>query len=680
MKKQLAFVKIYGMLIQDKNKLCRKNKFFNEKNKEWNDVVWNISPECISAVMLCIIWVYSRKGSPLPTLKNRLFQVCFLVTFCSMTSNVISTLMLYHYEEIPLILTWLVTSIYFAATPLMGIVYYYYAVAVLTENKDNAGRIMAWSSPPAAVYFLMVLTNPFTKWIFDVVPGTGYVRGPAISSTYLVFYLYCAACIVATLLKGGEVDPAAKRILAIFPMVAVAVIVVQQMFPDYILSGSAATCALLLLYLYLQNKQISIDHLTGLPNRQEFLKLLDLRLQKRKDEPFTIVVLSLKNFKTVNNNFGQMGGDLFLQEAGRFFRDAAAPCPLYRYGGDEFAVLMESGEEDQIRRLVLTLLERMTSPWEIRGYSCVIPGAVGIVRYPESASRREDLISGIEFAVSQAKQDRTKSYSYCTPEMLQALSRRNKIAEILKDALRTGNFQVYYQPILSVKDGRFTLAESLLRMNETPIGPVYPNEFIPIAEETGIIVELTYLVLERVCAFLRRMTDQGVELDGISVNFSGIQFSQADVIQRVSGIIESAGVPYSKIKIEITESVVAENFEQLNGFIQEMHSRGVRFGLDDFGTGYSNISSVFCVPLDTIKLDKSLVYLSMKDSKYSLAVRQLVRVFKEFDLFVLAEGVETEEQRDFVTDCGCDMIQGFLYARPMPEEQAEQVIGREQAL
>ena len=136
------------------------------------------------------------------------------------------------------------------------------------------------------------------------------------------------------------------------------------------------------------------------------------------------------------------------------------------------------------------------------------------------------------------------------------------------------------------------------------------------------------------------------------------------------------GVPYSKLKIEITESVVAGNYDQLNSFIEDMHERGIRFGLDDFGTGYSNVSSVFSLALDTIKVDKSLVDLSMTDRKYAMAVRQLVRVFKEFGMSVLAEGVETEAQRDFVTGCGCDMIQGFLYARPMPEEQAQAYLGR----
>lgn len=643
-------------------------------------MTWNISSECVSAVMLCIIWVYSRKGSPLPTLKNRLFQVCFLVTFCAITSNVLSTEMLYRYQSLPSGLIWIVTTIYFVTTPLMGTVYYCYAVAVLYEHRDRAGAVMAWSALPALAYLVLVLFNPLTKSLFDITPSAGYIRGPLIFSTYLVFYLYCVACIVLTLIKRKQADPAVRRILVIFPMVAVVVIIIQQIFPDYILSGSAATCALLLLYLYLQNKQISIDHLTGLPNRQEFLKLLDLKIQKRKEEPFTILVLSLKNFKLVNNHFGQQSGDLFLQQISGYVQRAAAPSILYRYSGDEFAMVLEGGKPERTRELVPALLDRLSRPWSIGEYSCVIPGVIGVVRYPDSAGCREDLISSIEYAVSQAKQDRNKNYSYCTPEMLQAVNRRNQIAEILKEALHTGGFQVNYQPILATKTGRFTMAESLLRMNDTPLGPIYPNEFIPIAEETGLIVEITYLVLERVCAFLRRLMDEGRELEGISVNFSAIQFSQPDVAERIDRIMKDFGVPYSKLKIEITESVVSDNYEQLNGFIQRMHELGVQFGLDDFGTGYSNVSCVFSLPLDTIKLDKSLIRLAMTDQKYAMAVRQFVRVFKEFGMRVLAEGVETGEQRDFVVDSGCDLIQGFLYARPVPEAEAERYLGTQRAL
>lgn len=639
-------------------------------------MTWNISSECISLVTLCIIWVYSRKGNPLPTLKNRLFQACFLVTFCAMSSNVLSTMMLYHYRELPLFLTWLVNTVYFVATPLMGTVYYFYAVAVLFEHREGAGRIMAWSAVPAGVYLLLVLFNPLSKSIFDILPDTGYVRGPLIFSTYLVFYLYCTACFVLTLIKGEQTDPAARRILAVFPLVAASVIVVQQIFPDYILSGSAATCALLLLYLYLQNKQISIDHLTGAPNRQEFLNALDHRLHKRRDMPFLVLVLSLKNFKAVNNSFGQQNGDLFLQEICKYLREAAAPCPLYRYSGDEFAVILEDEQYSRAHTLVQTLQERLARPWSVKGYQCVIPGVFGVVRYPISADSKEEIISGIEYAVARAKLGKAGAAVYGTPEMLKSIRRRDRIVDVLKQSLKTGDFQVYYQPILSLDTHRFTLAESLLRMPDTPMGPLYPNEFIPIAEDTGLIVEITYQVLEQVCVFLRRLLDEGRELDGISVNFSSLQFSQPDVKERIDQILRTYGIPYGKIKIEITERVVSDNYEMLTGFIAEMHRRGIRFGLDDFGTGYSNISTVFNLPLDTIKLDKSLVDISMLDQKYALAVRQFVRVFKAFGMNVLAEGVETPAQSEFVAGCGCDMIQGYLYARPMPAEQAASLLGR----
>ncbi|MEA5002005.1 MAG: EAL domain-containing protein, partial [Christensenella sp.] len=202
------------------------------------------------------------------------------------------------------------------------------------------------------------------------------------------------------------------------------------------------------------------------------------------------------------------------------------------------------------------------------------------------------------------------------------------------------------------------------------------SEFIPIAEDTGLVVDITYQVLTKVCAFLRQQLDAGKDISSISVNFSSKQFLQNDAAQRVLDIIEKSGVPYSCIKIEITESTLIENVEAVSSFISAIHSRGVRFALDDFGVGYSNISTVLGFPIQTVKLDKSLVWSSVDNPKSEAVVRHMIAAFKELGIRVLAEGVENEEQRSFVADCGSDMIQGFLYARPMPAQEVAAFLGK----
>lgn len=631
---------------------------------------WNIAAECISVVTLSIIWAYSRKGNPLPSLRNMIFQGCFLATFCAMVSNILSTVMLAYPQYAPPSLTWAVTMVYFAATPLMGLAYYCYAAAVLYEKRPGVRRVLLWSSLPGAAYLVLVLLNPFTKWLFDVDAQGVYSQGRLILSTYLVFYVYCLAALALTLVRGNWVERRVCTILTAFPVVAVVVIIIQQAFPAIILSGSAATCALLLIYLYLQNKQISIDHLTGLPNRLEFLNMLDLCIQHRACSAFTVVVLSLRDFKQTNDTFGQECGDGILQGIADYLTTAAGPHRLYRFSGDEFAILLEGRDDDGTRDLVQTLLRRMESPWRAAETRCIIGASLGVARYPDSSETVEGLVHGVEYAVQRAKAKRGLTVCYCDQEMLAEIQRRAQIVEILKEKLRNDSFELYYQPILSTESGRFVLAESLLRIPQSPIGPIYPSEFIPIAEETGLIVEMTEQILVKVCQFINRLEREGVELDGVHVNFSAVQFTQPNLAQRVVELVRRQGAPLSKVKIEITESILAENGAVVRAFAEEMHRQGVLLGLDDFGTGYSNLSSVLEMPLDIIKFDKSMLWSAMEEPRAATMMGHLSRAFHELGLSVLVEGVETKAQSRLARSCGVDLIQGYLYAKPVPEEEA----------
>lgn len=639
-------------------------------------MVWNITAECVSAIILCIIWVYSRKGNSLPTLQNKFFGVCFVVTFIAIISNIAATLLLYNLDAVPLFLAWAVNIVYFVMTPLMGVFYFNYVVSFVLEDPKRIYRTLMWTSIPAAVYLIFVFTSPANGLLFNIDSVVGYSRGPYIAVTYIVFYLYCFACPLIVFLKGKHLEASTRRILISFPIIAAVVIIVQQFASEYVLTGSAATCALLIIYLYLQNKQISLDHLTNLPNRQEFLKMLDLKIRHYGDVPFTVMVLSLKSFKNINERFGQHNGNRFLQLVASYLQLIVGSKHLYRYSGDEFAWIVDATDKSVIEPLYQILLSRMGIPWDTPECSCLLSYAFGVVQYPLSADAVEDLIDGIEFSVTQAKREPNVHACFCTPEMLQKVKRRSTIIEILKDRLSHDSFEVYYQPILSLETATFDKAEALLRLGDTPIGPVYPSEFIPIAEETGLIIDITYQVLNKVCHFVKKLVDEGTDIKTVSVNFSAPQFLQENISQRVFEIIEQSGADYSNIKIEITESVLMENYEVVKDFLGAIHDKGVHFALDDFGTGYSNISTVLGFPINTVKLDKSLIWSGAENTKSKAIVRHMVAAFKELGIDTLAEGVEDEEQRQFVVSCGCDMIQGFLYSKPVPEDAARSFLGK----
>lgn len=634
-------------------------------------MTWNIAPESISLVILAIIWVYSRKGSHLPTLKNKIFQSCLTVTISAMLSNILSTVMIYHYTVVPLWMTWLVTSIYFILTPLMGLVYFLYVVSVVCAEGPRLRRLILCGSIPGLLYSLLVLVNFWSKSLFDVSLADGYVRGSLISVTYIVFYLYCLASIVVTICNHKRIGREIYRILAAFPILAVIVILVQQAYPDIILSGSAATCALLLIYLHLQNKQISLDYLTGVPNHQELLNMLGYLMKKSPEKPFTLIVVSLREFRHINAAQGQQGGDRLLKSVCQFLCKVGPRENIYRFGGDEFALLFPETNEQEIRGCMAAIRRRMEAPWEIGLYRCQLSVVLGIVSRSEVGETIENVISSIEYAVMQAKTGKCGWICYCDEAMREKLERRRNIIQILRDQLVSPTFEMYYQPICSVATGEFHYAESLMRIRDSAVGPIFPSEFIPIAEEAGLIADITYIILDKVCKFQHHLLEEGLCLNSIHVNFSAAQFSQPDLADRVLQIIHSNEIPPSAIKIEFTESTLAENPQVVTDFTLRLKREGIRMGLDDFGTGYSNIATVINTPFSTIKLDKSLVWASMESSVSALAVQNLVRTFKDLGQTVIAEGVETEEQKQLVTRFGVDQIQGFYYSKPLTGEDME---------
>lgn len=626
--------------------------------------------------MLLIIWTYSRKGEQVPSLKNFVFQLCFLTTFCSMSCNILSTLILEHPGTVPNLVAWLVNIVYFLATPLMGLVYYYYTAATLYERHPGVGRVFAWGSLAAVLYLLLVVVTPFNGCLFYIDAGGRYTRGPLIFATYLVFYIYCLSSVMLAVWRRRWVEKPVWRILTCFPLIAVLTIMVQQFSPNIILSGSAATSALLLIYLFLQNKQIDLDHLTGLPNRTALMKMMEF-LQKKK-QPFVVAVLSLREFKQINGAFGQEKGDLLLQAVATFLRQEVQPEGLYRYSGDEFALLVPAGEAAAVQRVVGLLERRMASPWQVGELNFSVRMVVGVVHYPRSADTTGGLVDGIEYAVKRAKAGGMR-VCYCGPEMLQGIRRRTQIAEILKEVVKTGDFELHYQPILTLENNQFELVESLLRIPRSPLGPIYPSEFIPVAEETGIIVELTYCVLQRACEFVQQLQAQSIALHGVHVNFSGAHFRQEDAAERVIEIIRRNQIPSHTIKVEITESALVENSADIQRFAARLHQEGILLGLDDFGTGYSNIVSVMETPLDLIKIDKSLLWSAMESPRSALLLEKIVDIFHRLGQKVLVEGVEDEAQDTFARSCGMDFIQGYYYARPLPEADVLELLRREQA-
>lgn len=627
---------------------------------------WNMSTEYCALLILIIIWTYEKRGSNIPSLKNIAFQSCLIITFLSILSNIISTHMIDHYNTIPHVLIWLVTTLYFIFTPIMGLFYFYYIVAFIYNKPSLVKKILLVSAIPSILYLVVILTNFHTKAIFDIT-NQGYLRGDHIFTTYIIYYLYCIFSIIIVAINKRFISKKSVFILMLFPLLSFVIIIFQQTHPEIILTGFAATSALLTVYLNLQNRQIYIDYLTKLPNRWELINMLNYILSNKANPKFSLIVLSIREFKTINTRFGQQIGDSFLQAISQELLQLSPTNSVYRFGGDEFAILLE--DDMNLSDFVLQLSNKVNKMWHINTFNYYICSAIGIVTYSKKYQNVDSIIESIEYAVISAKKMHKDNVCIYDETMYLQMERKKQIIDILKTKLQDESFEMYYQPIYTVQSDNFAYIESLIRMNDTPIGPIYPSEFIPIAEESGIIIEMTYIILNKVCHFIKQLMDENIPFECVHVNFSPLQFSQIDLSKQVIEIIKKHQIPSDKIKIEFTESAVADSTEAVIKFAKQMKQHGIKMGLDDFGTGYSNISTVMSIPFHAIKLDKSLIEKAVLDPRASSMMKSVVNAFHSLHMQVVAEGVETKEQLDCVISYGIDQIQGYYFSKPLPDQE-----------
>lgn len=410
------------------------------------------------------------------------------------------------------------------------------------------------------------------------------------------------------------------------------------------------------------------DVLTGLPNRALFDARLDQTLAMvGTGEQLAVLMLDLDRFKHVNDTLGHQAGDCVVREFGqRLSALLRSSDAIARLGGDEFAIVLASiSGRDDVEAVCARILASVRQPFEISGRQAFVGVSIGVALAPESGSERIDLMRKADIALYQAKAEGRDGYRIFTAAMDETVRVRSTIEEELRAALVTGNdLRLFYQPQVDV-DGRSIIGlEALVRWHHPTRGMIAPNQFIPIAEETGLIAPLGEWVLHQACLASKRWPDLT-----IAVNLSPMQFRSGDLAERLIGIVSEAGADPRRIEFEITESLLLDDSDLSRSALKTLRQEGFKIALDDFGTGYSSLSYLRRFEVDKIKIDRSFVqHLGQQDESVAI-VTAIVTLCRAMGLTVTAEGVETEDQKLFLSQTGCSEMQGFLFSRALPEDQ-----------
>jgi EAL domain-containing protein (putative c-di-GMP-specific phosphodiesterase class I) len=338
-------------------------------------------------------------------------------------------------------------------------------------------------------------------------------------------------------------------------------------------------------------------------------------------------------------------------------------------GGDEFVMLMR-GDADDASRRAQTILRALLSPFEIAGRSMHITTSIGISLYPEDADNPDDLLRHADVALYQAKQSRN-AFRFHTESMTRHAEERLRLEQALREAIEREQFQLAYQPQLSLRDGKVIGAEALIRWPHPELGPIPPGRFIPLAEEIGVIGNIGDWVLRTACRQMQAWREAFGVSWRVAVNLSIAQLENERCVRIVQQALNASGLPVEALEIEVTESMMMTDNPMVRGNLDRLRGLGIKIALDDFGTGYSNLGYLADMPIDILKIDKRFVDTVTQSGKGDAVARLIIQMAGELGFSTLAEGVEDAQQAEALTRLGCDFVQGYHFARPLPPEEIE---------
>jgi len=426
-------------------------------------------------------------------------------------------------------------------------------------------------------------------------------------------------------------------------------------------------------------RRANFDQVTALPNRVLFKDRLTQALvrARRARTRVAVMFIDLDRFKAVNDTLGHEIGDEVLRQVGRRLADCMRDSDtVARLGGDEFtAILPNPGPEKAITRVASRILDALRQPFDAgNGQQAFIGGSIGIAVFPDDGLDPDLLLKNADQAMYRAKETGRNTYQFFTPDMNAAMEARLRLETDLRKGLRDGEFAVHFQPMVDAASRRIKGAEALVRWAHPSRGLVPPGAFLPVAEEIGLMGDLGALVLRTACDHCHRWRESGHPDMTISVNISGRQIGAPDFLEIVDGALVDSGLPPEALELEVSETLLLADLPVIEAHLRQVADRGVRLTIDDFGTGHSSLQHLRRFPFSTLKVDRTFVRDVLDNREDAILVEAVIAMARKLGLAVVAEGVESEDQIDYLLTQYCDMFQGFLFGRPLPRDEFERLL------
>lgn len=631
---------------------------------------WNLSFDYTAVFGYMIIYIWMLNEKRIPMRSYRVFRMLLATSLGAAVLEIISTMLARQMEAVGYTCVYLVLTLQTFFLNLIPAFFLYYVLLLANSDfMNNRFRLLYRLAMTVDVVILAL--NPFLKWAFAF-ENDMYRIKPVGLIIYLID-LVAIVCSVITIVRRRKnflfIKPVPLTCIFICGLVAC---LGQALFYIPLLNLMIMTVCLTL-YHYQQNSIMLTDSVTGLFNRQfmgEYIRNLYY-----DNTAFGVIMVSMDDFKFINKTYGVASGDQLLRQVGLSLEHMKAAKTVFRFGSDQFCVVLNKKVET-LGRLAEQIHGFFHESWcSDNSADIMLSASICCIECPRDAGTYRELIEVIDYAVAESKRLKKGQITDISEIDLDRVKREKAVAKAVRFALERDSFLVYYQPIYDVEKKGYHSAEALVRLKDEELGWISPEDFIPIAEKNGLIVELGESILTKVCRFISENHLEQTTIEFIEVNLSPLQLLQTQFAERVKEIMAEYGVSARQINFEITETAAVNSMPVIMNNINSLMSYGINFSLDDYGSGYANINYINRMAFNIIKIDKEMLWESFKNEKARVTLEYTISMLNALQLFIVAEGVETEEMRDKLVQFGCHYLQGWLFSKAVSGEEFMKLIG-----
>ncbi|MGN1340725.1 MAG: EAL domain-containing protein [Oscillospiraceae bacterium] len=630
-----------------------------------NFVSYDIEYEYAAMALIGVLLVLYLARRRYPGLTNQLFVGMMLCTFLSALTHVLAIRILpvaYNYSAF---VNYFIRILYLWSYNFDAVLFMLYVSALTNKNKlSGQSRIIAVSV--TALELVLLITTPFTKLMIYFDEDMNYHHGALFHLLLGIAILLLAYDTALLICYRRKLNMLQKTAVVMFEILTVFATLLQLFIRSLAIGNLAIALSLVMFIIVLQNPDDFTDKGTGCYNDDAFFLSVGDRIDKKK--PFTIAAFRFDGLNYISGLFQVGDRDCIAKAISARLKSEFRTDEIYHLGNCEFA--MFTNERRRITEKYLTdrLLRQFKRPVLVHGTEAIITPRICLVRYPDFATSAEDVRDAIEFTLNNSKKEEGSVF-VATTDAMTAKKREVRILGTIKKSIVARSFEMYYQPIYDTAENGFISAEALIRMKDSKLGFVSPEEFIPLAEANGMIIEIGEIAFRKVCEFLKSGRAQKLGVRYIEVNLSAVQCMQEQLADTLMAIMKEYGIPPEQINFEITETAGLANYDVLLKNMNRLLSHGVTFSMDDYGTGFSTANYLISLPVDIVKIDKSILWPAMKNREALVILWHTVEMLRTLSKKIVVEGVETNEMAQMLIDMGCDHLQGYYYQKPVPEEE-----------